>query len=74
MKHIYKANLKDLEELSVILTDGAEIEISAETHTFVDGRKWYDCHYVRINGEETRFTKKLVDELIAYDCITMSAR
>lgn len=74
MKHIYKSNRKDVEELSSILTDGMEIEVSAETHTYIDGRKWYDCYYVWINGEETRFTKKLVENLISHDCITKSTR
>lgn len=74
MKHLYKANRKDIEELSNMLTDGMEIEVSAETHPYVDGRKWYDCYFVYIDWEETRFTKRLVDELIAHDCITKCDR
>lgn len=74
MKHIYKSNRKDVAELSSILTDGTEITVSADTHKYIDNEKWYDCYFVWINGEETRFTKRLVDNLISHDCITKSAR
>ena len=72
MKHLYKSNRKDVEELSSILTDGACFTISSETHKYLDNEKWYDCHFVWINGVETRFTKKLVDNLISHDCIRKS--
>lgn len=65
MKHIYKATLTDALKLSSILREGMQIEVSAEMHKYLDGGKWYDCYYVYINGEETRFTKKLVDNLIS---------
>ena len=70
MKHLYKANREDVQELSTILTDGVKFEVSADTHKYIDNKKWYDCYFVYINGEETRFTKKLVDNLISHDCIT----
>lgn len=70
MKQIYKANRKDVEELSSILTDGMLIEVSGDTHKYIDNGKWYDCNYVWINGEETRFTIKLVDKLILHGCIS----
>lgn len=65
MKQIYKATLTDALKLSSILRDGMEIRIEAEMHQYLDGGKWYDCYRVWINGEETRFTKKLVDNLIS---------
>lgn len=74
MKHIYKVNRQDVAELSSILTDGMQIEVSAGTHKYIDNEKCYECYFVYINGEETRFTKKLVDNLILRDCITKSAR
>lgn len=70
MKHIYKANRQDVAELTSILADGVGLEISVNTHKYIDGGKRYDCYFVYINGEETRFTKKLVDNLISHECIT----
>lgn len=71
MRHLYKSNRKDVEELLSILTDGAcLVTISPKTHKYLDDNKWYDCHFVWINGAETRFTKKLVDNLISHNCIT----
>ena len=72
MKHIYKLNQRDVEELSSILTDGVIFEVSPETHKYINNKKWYDCYLVWINGEETRFTKKLMDSLILHGCITKS--
>lgn len=70
MKHIYKANRQDVAEVTSILADVVGLEISANTHKYIDDGKRYDCYFVYINGEETRFTKKLVDNLISHECIT----